>query len=693
MRWQRSALAAVLVSLAGIGPAGRSHAAVSEARVFGVWYPLESHSPVARPGDSFVTIGDSLRDRILLFGFPHDTAQVVNVWTWDLGRDDGWRPLDVGGDAPRLQLVSPVSYDSRADRILLLCWRDPGHTIEELWSLGLAGAPHWARLQDGPGPTRFLESPQTIFDPHGNRLVAFYPYSATLWDLDFDGASSWRQIPVSASIGNTEVSTAVLDPATGEMVLPGIEYYRDGYVQDRVVLRLNFSDANVASLIRVVPAGPEDLKGSGVAQVYDPRRHRIVNAPGAGFWPTLAIDEPRWKSNATANIPFEPAIVSMAVDVLRDRIFAISSAQTYAMQLSAGGDAPFAEEIRADPAWDGPKLRWRVGGAVEFARAERREVGGDWLPLGPATGALPFLEFVDQRFDANLLYAYRLVGGGGGNGFTSDTVGVFVPLDGFRIHAAGARADGDSVRVAWDAPFGVRGLSLQRREDGHPWTEIRKVDLPVGETLRIADGGLVAGGTYSYQLWFDEHGYASQSVVVPGPSVLSATATGLYDHAEVAWRLGARVERAILERRDAVVDWRAIEARGTSATGEIHFDDRTVAPGMSYRYRLGIPVGDSLAYTAELEVRIPAAVPLAIQGTWNAASGGLQVRLASPGAALIRLEVFDVTGSRLWGGSVAPGFGVHVVPLSGTGALRSGLYFVRATLGTARATGKVVATR
>ncbi len=147
-----------------------------------------------------------------------------------------------------------------------------------------------------------------------------------------------------------------------------------------------------------------------------------------------------------------------------------------------------------------------------------------------------------------------------------------------------------------------------------------------------------------------------------------------------------------VERRTETTGWSRVGDAASDGTGHIVYEDRDVAPGGRYGYRLMISRGGATEYAGEAWVSVPFGPALSVGGLRVAGSRVLLgLTLGSGGPA--RIEMMDVSGRRVLDrGLEALGPGEHEIDLCGT-ELRAGLYFVRLMQGAQRVAAKRVLAR
>jgi hypothetical protein len=166
-----------------------------------------------------------------------------------------------------------------------------------------------------------------------------------------------------------------------------------------------------------------------------------------------------------------------------------------------------------------------------------------------------------------------------------------------------------------------------------------------------------------------------------------ATVDAAPDHVRLTWRSPETVF-ADVERAPVAGVWSRIGTATTDGTGRLVFEDRDVAAGSRYGYRLVALDAERTVLTTEVWVDVPSALALALEGARpDPSPGPLTVALTLPSDASASLELVDVAGRRVLArelGSLGPGR--HTVRLDDR--LAPGLYFL-----VLRQSGRAVTTR
>jgi hypothetical protein len=166
------------------------------------------------------------------------------------------------------------------------------------------------------------------------------------------------------------------------------------------------------------------------------------------------------------------------------------------------------------------------------------------------------------------------------------------------------------------------------------------------------------------------------------------------DVVRIAWRAGASVASAALERADSPGAWREIARIDADGAGRLAYEDRDVTAGARHGYRLRIAAPGGGATTAgEAWIDVPAAARFAFDGARpNPVAGDLVVSFALPARGVATLDVLDVSGRRVARREIAASAGRNVVNL---GRLRAapGVYLMKLAFGRETAVREVVVTR
>jgi hypothetical protein len=147
--------------------------------------------------------------------------------------------------------------------------------------------------------------------------------------------------------------------------------------------------------------------------------------------------------------------------------------------------------------------------------------------------------------------------------------------------------------------------------------------------------------------------------------------------ADVAGRL------VTIERRTAEIGWSAVDSRFANGSGSVAFEDRNVAAGVRYGYRIGVRTDGADRYSAETWIEVPVEAGLSLAGFRpNPAAGEVFVEFSLPSTGPASLRVFDIAGRAIFTREVGGlGAGRHQIRLDGGAALRAGAYVMQISQG------------
>jgi len=255
-------------------------------------------SPLAVVGTTYSrksaqAIHEPVRDRMLIAG-GHSSNQQVDVRTHisalALEGSPTWTELQPICCPPQ-QFGSPLTYDPRGDRLLVLTNPNPQDGAE-LWALTFSPhlPPVWSRLPVPLGPLQSGQSRMNLMlDPLRDRLYAFvYPNDAVpphLWELPLSPLGAWGDLGDLPSALSD--ATPSYDPVRDRILLRG--------TVGTWSLDLAAGSPVVSELDYLVPPRFGDDFPNVVPSFYDPLRDRLVtvgeNQSRMETW-TLAWNEP-----------------------------------------------------------------------------------------------------------------------------------------------------------------------------------------------------------------------------------------------------------------------------------------------------------------------------------------------------------------------------------------------------------------
>lgn len=539
-----------------------------------------------------------------------------------------------------------------------------------------------------------------------------FPYSRDIYAQRITAAgeiaSGWQidGVPVSTLLTQRYGSTIASDGAGGAFF--AWEDYRNGAV-DIYALRLTADGARAEGWPQdglrlsnepVDKGGPRILAdGSGGAFfVWTEGNIKAQRLTGTG---EIA---PGWAANGkTISLPSEGGAVRVVGD-------------------GAGGAFVAWQDFRTWPGWPDPPETYADVYAQHITGTG--DVVAGWPASGLAVTALPsvvqwqvemavdgtggaLITWEDYRTGVAAPYVQRLTPAGGlAPGWQPDGVRASdSPAYGLRPHIVSNDMGGaligfnlytDDNKAYAQHVTGTGAIAPGWNSAGTPLAS-----SPGGQlgALMVPDG--LGGAIVAWQDTRAASGpdiYA-QRITLNGPvpvqvSLVSAEAE--YGRVTLNWFAGAGAGLlASVERRTADGDWQRVETISADGTGRLVYEDRTVAPGARYAYRLTYDDGSGPVATSEVWVDVPGQASFALQSLRpNPAVGDLVASFSLASDAPATLELFDLSGRRLLThevGSLGPG--PHRLNLSRDMRVPAGVYSLRLVQGEQRATVRAVVIR
>ena len=151
---------------------------------------------------------------------------------------------------------------------------------------------------------------------------------------------------------------------------------------------------------------------------------------------------------------------------------------------------------------------------------------------------------------------------------------------------------------------------------------------------------------------------------------------------------------ASVERRTETEEWLGLGTITADGTGRLTYEDRTVASGTRYAYRLTYSDEGTVAHTPDTWVSVPA-LTFALRGlTPNPSAGDPVVAFSLPSAEPATLELYDLSGRLMLAREVGSlGVGAHSITLDARGRFTAGVYTIRLRQGALVATVRAVMIR
>jgi len=270
-------------------------------------------------------------------------------------------------------------------------------------------------------------------------------------------------------------------------------------------------------------------------------------------------------------------------------------------------------------------------------------------------------------------------------------------LPGYHFGPVLAGDDNGGGFVAYQEAFGMRGYVQRFHGDGTlaagwPSVGLPLVDPSIASSTTQQDiviapdgeGGAVVvwndfRGTFSNQLFAQR--YTGDDITAVTMSLVRHEA--LPDRVSLTWARGGLgpTEAAIERRSGGTSDWQFLATAPFDGSGRLDYEDASVVAGTRYAYRLRWSESDGEHTSNDVEIEVPHAIALALNGLRpNPAQGEPYVSFALPTSGRTTLELLDL-GGRVVRRKDASGLGVgrHVVRMDEGERLHPGVYWVRLT--------------
>ncbi|MEO5989315.1 MAG: hypothetical protein ABIR01_10440 [Candidatus Eisenbacteria bacterium] len=692
--------------------------------------------------DAYLCIDESSRTLVLYGGtaaFSDHFDAVDDVWTLPLDAPPVWTLMPSTSPPPPKRFDAQLAWDPRRRQILVHGGVNASSTgvLGDTWALSLGDTARWAAIaQSGPQVPRAYGG--AIVDPASDRLILgpggtrTYPPPTSereAYQLPLAPGGEWSPAPApDAFDGSSYTYAAVRDARRERMIALG-----NTFVQA-------FSLTDTTGWKRLWPPDPVHAPGvvTGHVLVSDVTRHVVWSVGGSeqgGFndlWKLRVDGSAQWEwlpqpyalpqSGHTA--AFDGGADRMLAITLLDnpKIFEVAATGTPSEIVSTPRDTFPSTRVDYTTVIDPLRQRLIVFGGQYFAahfsgtsRADLWTVPLDdltaWTPLlvaGPAPGARGehFAFYDDQRDRMVVFGGWQQTGG---------------PLrqyfhDAWALSLSGAPAWTALEGFAWDPPVagrltydptnhrlflfhsaelgspGATTVSMRGIEDSDAWAELETIGSPPLKDAPVAfapwaDRLVVmstnSDGTQSDETW----ALQIDHVVAALASLERLHATS--ETVSLAWRLGESNGGPVaLTRREGDGPMRTLAQLTPDGEGRVAYDDRQVTAGSHMVYRLL----EGTRLLIETSVTVPGNSVLSFAGTRPApARGVVQLAFALPVASDVRLEFYDIRGTRVLMrelGRQDPG--EHLFTLRETASLRPGLYLARMITGAGTREAKVV---
>jgi len=611
---------------------------------------------------------DSARGRMLMFG-GYDLDFVNDTWAFDMATNT-WSSIATAGSAPSPRADQEVVYDPLNDGLVVTGGYDLVSNFSDTRELRLAGTPTWQTLDtgagSGPGPRWgagvVVDGSQNVvlFGGAAGQPAASGSLQNDLWTLPLAGPTVWTAFPPPPVVppGRTS-ATAIYDPLRRRMIVFG-GGGSGGFLNDTWALTLTNSPQWSALTTLGSPPPARRLH----AAIYDPIRDRMLIFGGLDdtkfyndTWALSLSGTPTWSPVVTTAPPGVRADFASDYDSGNDAFVLFGGSDGVTPRLGDSWSLSLATATwTLLPTGPGPSARSGHRGVydpvnhrlVVFGGYDGTLLNDTWslaLSGPPVWSPLPTLGAPAPRIEAAMTYdtnRNRVMLFGGADAPLSNLFNDVWELStsGVPTWSVIAPADSSPVR-RWGATL---------------------IDDPIADRL------VMDAGNFRKDSW----AFTREQPVPAEIAAVRAEATPEVVHLE--WQSPTPSVTARLERGTVSNEWSDRGEVTFDGQGRLVVEDREIAPGTEYSYRLTIGTWHSSSVT----VRVPSGFVLALHPAISAA--GLRVECVLPRAGAFRLDVFDVAGRRVAGvDEVAEVAGSKVVEIPLTRA--SGLLFSRLTQG------------
>ncbi len=499
-----------------------------------------------------------------------------------------------------------------------------------LFAASTASAVDGTWFRHDPGP-RFL--PGFVADPAGHRMIMFGGWDGTgflkanaylqdTWQLDMSGDPKWTEWSTGMLPPRRIHAVFILDPTRNRIVMFGGKTSATDYND---LWTLDLATHTWSPLVaNGTPPAPFATHG-----IYDPIRDRMVTFGGYRMgvgetnevWELTLSGTPTWNPITPAGTP-PSARYNLAViyDPFGDRLLAFGGIRE---ATNTTFNETWALSLAGTPTWSLLTPSGSPPSARQAAHAVYDPLRMRMIMFGGFSVGHSFL---------NDMYALSLSGAGS---WSALTLAGPIPLE--RDFAAmNYDIDNDRlVLVGGNTPIvGTNTAEVL----GDVWT-VDMENLPTATEVSTA-----------------------QPEAAP-------------DRVLLRWQVSSPGQSYQVFRSEGSAVWELVGSARPEGGGMVAWDDRDVQAGHTYSYRLRFADGDAMRFGGDISVLVPREFQLAISAPSVVSTGSLAVEMTLPSRGAAKLEMFDVSGRRMFEQSETREAGRHVVDLGSSWA--PGVYWVR----------------
>jgi uncharacterized repeat protein (TIGR02543 family) len=196
------------------------------------WVQLSPAGTPPSPRDAPGFLYDPVRSRMLLI-YGNNNTPPTDVWQLSLSGTPTWSQIATAGTAPAGRAFFSTIYDPIRDRVIMFGGAQGSSTLNDVWSLSLAGTPTWTQLAPAGAPPAVRYGQVAIYDSLRDRMVVHGGSSSNngggtqglsdTWALALSGTPTWTQLTPYGTPPQVYLGTGTYDPIRDRMlVLSGI---------------------------------------------------------------------------------------------------------------------------------------------------------------------------------------------------------------------------------------------------------------------------------------------------------------------------------------------------------------------------------------------------------------------------------------------------------------------------------------
>jgi hypothetical protein len=251
----------------------------------------------------------------------------AEVWSLSLAPAGAWTRLEAGV-GPAARTDHSAIYDPAGQRMIVFGGRsgcNSGAPLNDVWALSLSGTPAWSEIVPTGTPPAERFGHTAVYDAVGHRMLVFGGVLASsaltseTWALSLTGAPSWEFLTPDPGPAPRWMHAAIYDPLRNRMLIHGGWTGSDPVLGD--IWELSLGATSVWSAVFATGTAPAIRRHRAI---YDPVGDRlIIPANDASFdvWALSLAGPPSWSTLAAqGEPPTRRALYSAILDASGPRI-------------------------------------------------------------------------------------------------------------------------------------------------------------------------------------------------------------------------------------------------------------------------------------------------------------------------------------------------------------------------------------